>query len=570
MKRNSKLLALLLVAVLIGSLLAACGGSGGSSDNDAVLAGEKVDKGQNSEEGGTQTSDGTVTLPLTQEPITFTYWVPFGGTSKEVITDLSHNLVYQELEKLTNVKIEFVHPAEGQEVEQFNLMVASGDLPDIIEQGERYKGGIDRAIADGIYIRLNELVDKYAPNYKKAIESNPQLKKEVYTDQGNLSGFGMVTSDVYGTPDNPVPLDVAKENSWTGPFIRKDWLDELGLPIPSAVDEWYTALKAFKEQKNAEVPILFMYHPNGIDTTAGTFVSAFDIGPGFYLDTKDNKVKYGPIEAGFKEYLTMINKWYSEGLIDPDFPTRDNKSSQALYMDGKVGAVLQEGTGLVLKARAVNVEFAGAPYPKKDASSDIHWRYTNPLCRANYGVITSACKNPELAVKWFDYHYTEDGFKLCNFGPEGKTYDGLDEKGRPKYLEHIEIDGNEYPLAKDNYQGFDRINMVFRLHNGPYLKSDLRSNPRRWMEDLESYRVTWENQPDDYVLPPITMTDQEGAEYASIMSDVDTYKDQMILKFIMGTEPLSSFDKYVEQIKSLGIDKAIAIQEAALKRYNER
>jgi putative aldouronate transport system substrate-binding protein len=569
MRRKPKLLALLMVVVLIGGLLAACGGSDETSEGGDNVAPAGESTGEQTTDTGEQTSDGTVTLPLTQEPVTFTYWVPLASGAREVIPDYSKNFVYEELEKLTNVKIEFIHPA-GSKQEQFNLMVGSGDLPDIIEQGELYKGGMDRAIADGIYIRLNELVDEYAPNFKKLIESNPELKKEVTTDEGNLTGFGMITSDVYGTPDNPVPLDVVRESPWTGPFIRKDWLDDLGLSIPTTLDEWYTALKAFKEQKNADAPIIFMNHENGIDTTAGTFVSAFDIGPAFYLDTKDNKVKYGPIEPGFKEYLTVMNKWYSEGLIDPDFPTRDDASCQALYMSGEAGAVLQEGTGLVLEGRAAGIEFTAAPYPKKDASSEIHWRYKNPLCRATYGVITTACENPELAVKWFDYHYTEDGFKLFNFGPEGRSYDGLDEKGRPKYFDYIEVDGRQYPLAANNYEGFDKINTTFRVHNGPYLKSDLRANPRRWMEDLEAMRAPWAETPDDYVLPPITMTAEEGDEYASIMSDVDTYKDQMILKFIMGTEPISSFDNYVEQVKSLGIDKAIAIQEAALKRYNER
>lgn len=81
-------------------------------------------------------------------------------------------------------------------------------------------------------------------------------------------------------------------------------------------------------------------------------------------------------------------------MIDKEFPSRDAKSIEALYMSGKAGAILHEGTALVLKARAVGFEFAGAPYPKKDADSEIYWRYKNNLCRSNYGVITTKCKHP--------------------------------------------------------------------------------------------------------------------------------------------------------------------------------
>lgn len=559
MKKPIKMISFLLVLILTVGLFSGCTGTSSDKTGDTTTKVEKDSTDKNDEkpaESETKEGEseaGSFALPIVDKPITFTYWVPFGGTAKEIIPDLSQNEVYQELEKLTNVKIEFIHPPEGQETEHFNLMISSGDLPDIIEQGERYKGGIDKAIADGIYIRLNELVDKYAPNFKKIIESNEELKKQVYSDEGNLLGFGMITSDVPGTS-----LEPTAENPWCGPFIRKDWLDELGMEIPTTIDEWYTALKAFKEQMNAEVPMIWN-NAIGMEPSTGAFVSAFDIGPGFYI--KNGEIKYGPIEPGFKEYLQLVNKWYEEGLIDRDFPTRDAKSIDALVMSGKVGAKLQDGTALVLKARAVGIEFAGAPYPKKNENSEIHWRYKNNICRANYGVITSKCKNPEVAVKWFDYHYTEDGFKLFNFGVEGKSYTGIDEKGRPKYVEYI---------SKNNYQDFDRYNSVFRLHNGPYLKSDLRSNPRRWMEDLEQYRITWNNQPADYVLPPITLTAEEGAEYAKIMSDIEAYRNEMMLKFIMGQEPLDKFDEYVNNIKAMNIDRVIEIYKAALDRYNKR
>ncbi len=102
------------------------------------------------------------------------------------------------------------------------------------------------------------------------------------------------------------------------------------------------------------------------------------------------------------------------------------------------------------------------------------------------------------------------------------------------------------------------------------MKSDLRSNPRRWMEDLENYRNVWDKQPADYVLPPITLTAEEGAEYAKIMSDIESYRNEMMLKFITGQEPLDKFDEYVNNIKSMNIDRVIEIYKTALDRYNKR
>ena len=71
-------------------------------------------------------------------------------------------------------------------------------------------------------------------------------------------------------------------------------------------------------------------------------------------------------------------------------------------------------------------------------------------------------------------------------------------------------------------------------------------------------------------MPPITMSVDESTRYSNIMSDINTYVNEMVLKFIMGEEPMENWDAYVEKIKKMDIDKAIAIQEEALKRYNSR
>lgn len=54
------------------------------------------------------------------------------------------------------------------------------------------------------------------------------------------------------------------------------------------------------------------------------------------------------------------------------------------------------------------------------------------------------------------------------------------------------------------------------------------------------------------------------------MNDIDTYKNEMIVKFIMGAESLDKFDEYVATLKSMGIDEAIQMQQSGLERYNDR
>ena len=71
-------------------------------------------------------------------------------------------------------------------------------------------------------------------------------------------------------------------------------------------------------------------------------------------------------------------------------------------------------------------------------------------------------------------------------------------------------------------------------------------------------------------MPLVTPTKDESSQFASIMTDINTYKDEMFLKFIMGAEPIDNFDKYVKKIEAMGINDAIKIQQSALDRFNKR
>lgn len=116
-------------------------------------------------------------------------------------------------------------------------MLASGELPDMLEYNFfNFPGGPEKAIKDGYILELNDLIDKYAPNYKKYLQEHPEVEKMVKTDKGSYYSFPFIRGD-------------ESLLTFQGPVIRKDWLDELGLPVPETIDEWTTALKAFKEKK---------------------------------------------------------------------------------------------------------------------------------------------------------------------------------------------------------------------------------------------------------------------------------------------------------------------------------
>ena len=104
-----------------------------------------------------------------------------------------------------------------------------------------------------------------------------------------------------------------------GPMIREDWLNELGLEVPTTIDEWHTVLTAFKEEKGATAPLTWEYTMGAL-TNEDPFAYAFGACRNFFIGD-DGKVHFGATEPGYKDYLTTFNQWYEEGLLDPDLAT---------------------------------------------------------------------------------------------------------------------------------------------------------------------------------------------------------------------------------------------------------
>lgn len=100
-----------------------------------------------------------------KEDVTLDIWMPSNSILASVCPDLNDQRVFKQVEELTGIKLNFIVPTLGEETTDFNLMIASGDLPDIIVDASRYTGGVMAGVNDGAYLDLTDLIDEYMPNY---------------------------------------------------------------------------------------------------------------------------------------------------------------------------------------------------------------------------------------------------------------------------------------------------------------------------------------------------------------------------------------------------------------------
>lgn len=534
-KRNQKA-SLLLSCLLVGSLAAGCSNQGTTS---------------------TSTSESAATAKST-EKISYKYWSPLNPNAASVVKTLGEVEMYKELEKRTGIHADFSHPPQGSEKEQFNLLIASRDLPDLVEYDWlTYPGGPEKAINDKVIIKLNDLIDKSAPNLKKYLNDHPEVTKQVKTDNGTM----------YVIPS----LGIGQKNTFSGPLIRKDWLDELGLAVPETLDEWTNVLRVFKSKKGVAAPYT-TYIDKADPNKLNDFISgAFGIGRDFYLS--NGKVKYGPMEPAYKDYLNFLRGWYKEGLIDPDFGANDKKTLDAKMTSGKSGTVFGfagSSIGVYMKAgveKDPKYNLVGVQYPvlKKGDEPQFVNRDFNYRSKGSVA-ITAANKHPEEAVKWLDFLFSEEGHMLETFGIEGSTYKM--ENGYPKYTDLIMKNPDKLAVSlamtkytRANYPSPGLIN------DDRYLEQFYELQQQK---DAVQVWGKFEKNVDKVKMPLVSATQEESEQLAKIMAEVRTFSDEMYTKFIMGSEPIDNFDQYVNQLKKMNIEKAIQLQQASVERYNKR
>jgi len=523
-REMKRILLVLLVMALFVSTLAGCG----TRTTTAVQDG-KVKYG--------------TTYPLSTNT-TLSVWA--NEVINPVYKSYTEQPFYVNLMKRTGVKLDYKFPRGDQHREAFNLLIASNQLPDIIQYDWlALPGGPEKYLKEGYIIPLNDLIDKYAPNLKKYLANHPDVDKMVKTDKGVYYAFPFLRGDEW-------------LNVYSGPVVRKDWLDKLGLAVPQTINEWEVALKAFKDKMGIKAPLTFV-----CDYTfeTGFLSGAYGVELAYYLE--DGKIKYGPQEAGWKDFISLLSRWYKEGLIDADIATIDSKIMTTRMSSGQSGATLGSGGYLgmwlpPLMQKDEKANLVAAPFPTlKKGETPKFGQYGNLYLGIASSAITKECKDVELAVKFLDYRFSDEGIMFCNFGEEGVSYNMVN--GYPKFSDEI-MNAKDFMSEATKY-----IN-----YNSSVNDKRMYEQRLKYPQQKEAIGIWAKTDAKKYYLPPITASSEESSEVAKLTSDIDTYVKEMMLKFVLGQESLDNYDAYLANLKKIGVDKLITFKEQAFERYNKR
>lgn len=488
-----------------------------------------------------------------------TFWaLPSGTTWCSTYNDLKS---LQLISEKCGIEVEYIHPSSSRWEEQFNIMIASGEYTDIIQQNDwssAYNGGLPGVFKDGIIIDLTEhIAAGKMPNYKKLLDANPISNLNVRTDDGKIFQVGTFRSS-------------AAMNASQGHQIRKDWLDKLGLEVPKTITDWYNMLTAFKTKdpngngKADEIP-----YGDYSGQMFSMFSSAFGTKSTYYK--KDGKLVFGPVTPEYKAFITEMNKWYNEGLMDPEFAAINRASLSAKVTTDRVGSFsyyIGSGMGSYLNAmkdKGTSFDLVGAPWPicEADGIQYNHLKVASVDSGSSGAVISTRCANPDLAMKYLDYLFSEEATVIQNWGIEGETYEMVD--GKPRYLDKMLND----PDGKQATEVLGKT--IFPSLGNPikYWLYDAYAQVQFAWPQQKAATELWAQGDTRLTSTGIKMTAEETDRRSQILTDMDTYRSEMFTKFVVGKEPLSKWDEYVRKLNEMGLPELMEIYETAHNRYNE-
>lgn len=443
-------------------------------------------------------------------------------------------------EAKTGIKLEgTANTTATDHAQQFSIMLTNTPLPDIIVGT---KSEINKAASEGAMIPLDDLINQYAPNIKKFLDANPWAKAGTVASDGKLY---MIPSSFQGVPS-------------MGFFIRKDWLDKLGLAVPTTLDEYYKVLKAFREKdpngngQKDEIP--YLYRDKGVDG----LIQLWGAYNGFYA-FGDNKVFHGKTTIEYKNAITDLAKWYKEGLIDPEIFTRGSKARDIL-LDNNTGGSTMDWFSSTAVFNHLSSKIPGFEWiaiaPPADVNGEVKQIFARQQLQGDGWGISRDNKKIETTMKYFDFWFTEEGTRLYAYGIENIDYTMVDGKPVPTDAVTKAKDG---PPTYMRNRGQNEIGAQMQIDAEIAIMNDYAKTGYKLYND-NNYCVPQ--------FPKLSYTKAEEDIIAEKQTSIDAYLLQKAQEWLMGTKDINAeWDSYIAELDKMGMTELLGAQQAAYDRY---
>ena len=504
--------------------------------------------GQNVSEEYRRAMEKAETTPYGAYPelVTYTLAQISGANNSNLLEGDTYedNAYNRYLRKMLNIQNDTVYmDTEERYSELVNILVKDQNLPDIMVVTDRE---ILKELVE------NDLVEDLTEVFEKCTSSRI---KEMYESYGDaLLNSGKFYGRLMAVPETVI--DHGPILLW----LRKDWLEELGLEEPETLEDAFEIIDAFVQNRmgteDGETPVGLACDTNLVGTTSSSYsvdpvFDSFGANPQRWI-SQDGEIVYGSLTEETKEALDYLHKLYDRRILDRNFALRAPNNLRDLVVNGKCGAFFGlwwTPNNPLMESYEKNSEADWEPYYLQElADKNVYESFRDN----KYVVVRKGYEHPEIVMKiisvLFDYtrYEAEDAREVNEYFALN-----VDPTARPLV---INVDYNEA-----TYQVTENIEAAL---NGNYPEGNLTAIEQSYYQACSSYLSGNDYTAEDWAAyksrisavgllvdkhytPAVrSYLDDAGGEIPQSLRQFET---RTFIQIIMGEKPVSYFETFVEQ-----------------------
>lgn len=491
--------------------------------------------------GAAEEQAATATGPLVIEVV---------GQAKPNWGGTDDNKLLEAMEEAGNVDLQWEIPPTTSYTERLNVIMASGDLPDLIWSG------IDESfwnwVESGLVLAVNDYLEN-TPHIREVV-SRDVFNNVRWTEDGKLYGIA-----------RPMPVFV------TGMYWREDWLDKLGLSLPKTLDQAVEAWRAIARSDfdgNGKLDTYgFSMLPQIASATDMLFpalgIHGIEQTGGDWLLDEEGSVTHLLLLDDYTDGIAFLKDLYAEGLIEKEYIL--NKATQDIEQkmnQGLVGSMFSpchraSWTRIKQKTEEVFAEAQVEFVPPLEGPGG-QGAFVNTFNHWGVWFITSAAENPEGIMQFLDLMHTKEWNFRQNTGIEGIHYETYDPE--TEVVTRTEEQAERWALDYNPRVWFTRRPDG---EGGFYA----RAIDYKRTEFAETFEI---NTDTDYYY-----RDVSGGYYPPAMRELDMNLpdwrqdlEEIQNKIIIGEAEMSELTTFIERLYSSGLDAAIEEMRAYHRGMN--
>lgn len=553
MKYIKRLLACLLIFLMIFSIMAC---SKSNKDNEKEIKTNTGEDKNNAEKETMDSENNDLMTPYGKYPELIELHTVKRSSASPNFADgdtVENNAMTRYVQDKLNVKTIVDWEVEGSEyINKLSLMITSDSLPDMFTLSSGDYLVYRQLLENNMLADLTEAYEKCAGKYMKdvfASFNNENL--EPYKEDGKLYG---IAGGRYGYEHNIL-------------WLRQDWLEECGLEIPKTVEDIKHILSVFKEKNPGDQNVGMILNPTD---PVGGYSSAYSATPIFeaygatpktWIKDKKGGIVYGSVMPEMKEGLSVLSKWYAEGLIDKQFPTRtDGGSNAALWNGSQSGVVFAPWWfcytmgDLPRNNSDARVIPVNAPLDK-DGNFNVVW----PGPSGDVLLVNKKYAHSEVVIKVLNCEYDmwrgfdPEGAKLIKPNRDANVDWGYMFPTSGVNLEYADIIPNVGLLARN----YIEKGILEGAASATEMDKEMAKDAKHYADTKSLDGMGWIHYHGRYLASNIVNASEVKIIYpvfsfttesmADLKPNLDTLESTAFLKIITGEKPIDYFDEFVKQ-----------------------